>query len=583
MKIQPLIALLFASSNLPSAQVSLFEGRPGQSGNVVVVAHSELRPAELQGIVLLPLDCAGRTQLTELLEGQTRLRTDVPQAARLLLPGERGSLYKYQRPVAGGALFGFFLVRPSGMATSLFELAGSGTAGTVDPFVGNLAIEADGRAFLVASSVAAGGDLWEVSLVGTAVNRTPQIAPRDFRKNGLVLFGTWGLGVATDGVYRFDRALGANASAVTLPFTPPWFGPDVVGSADESTVAFLAGADVSQARVLTCRRLGHAVMASDRAMNIPGAGFLPEDHTGPALALSTDGSWVIWRGSGGGGSQECFARETRSGPRAPSQHLTGPTHFDNTLNDTGVIAFFGRESAVMAVGRDQSNGIGRGDIYRVDLNALTGFTATNLSLTSGITAPPFDYGMLDTGDGLYQVPGLAPAFLAFVGAGTGSMLWVDGAGGVVPILDRVQSLDSIDVTGSFLVAGVTRPPGVDDPLLESLNLVQIPSGGLGAIRVRLPFGCHLTRTVGSHSDNVFAAVLEFQTGERLGRIRVPSPSGISVSPSLLEFGPTTGLSDQGAILATVELARERAAFSWSDVGTSVLRFNRVESFLLPGL
>jgi len=82
---------------------------------------------------------------------------------------------------------------------------------------------------------------------------------------------------------------------------------------------------------------------------------------------------------------------------------------------------------------------------------------------------------------------------------------------------------------------------------------------------------------------VFAAVLEFQTGERLGRIRVPSPSGISVSPSLLEFGPTTGLSDQGAILATVELARERAAFSWSDVGTSVLRFNRVESFLLPGL
>jgi hypothetical protein len=204
---------------------------------------------------------------------------------------------------------------------------------------------------------------------------------------------------------------------VPLSIAPPWFGPDVVRSADESTVAFLAGADATQARVLTCRRIGAAVLASDRPMNIPNAGFLPEDRTGPALALSIDGSWVIWRATGG--SEECFARETRPGTRAPVQHLTGPANFDNTLNDTGVIAFFGAASAVLAAGRNQTNGIGRADLYRIDLASPSGFTVQNLSVTSGITQPPFDYGALNTADGLYQVPGATPGFVMLVSAGAG--------------------------------------------------------------------------------------------------------------------------------------------------------------------
>jgi len=581
MKILQLIALL-SSSSAALAQVTVYERAAGLPRNVVVVASSEFRPSELQGITLLPLDCTARTRLTELMEGNARLRTDVPGAARLLLPGERGSLYKFRRIEPNGrATFGFFLVRPVGIATPLFELGGTGSTGTDDPFPENLAVAADGRSFLVATSVQAGGDLWEINLVGTTINRTPQLAPLDFKKNGLVLLGTWGLGVAANGVYRFDRVLGGRASAVNLPFSPPWFGPDVVRSADESTVAFLAGTDATQARVLTCQQAGGAVMASDRAMNIPGAGFLPEDPTGPALALSTDGSWVAWRAEGS--SQECFVRETHPGTRAPSQHLTGPLDFDNTLNDTGVIAFFDRDSAVLVAGRERSDGIDRGDLYRIDLASPSGFTATNLTLTSGIVQPPFDYGTLRTGDGLFQVPGASPAFVMLDGDGAGRMLWSDALGGTVEFLARVQSLDTLDVTGSYLVAGVTRPPGVDDPLNETLNLVQIPRGGVGATIARLPNGCHLSRTVGSRSRNLFSSVLEFSAGERLGRLRVPSPTGISISPSLLTFGPTTGMSAEGAILATVQVARSRAAFSWSDLGTNVLKVSQMETILLPGL
>jgi len=238
---------------------------------------------------------------------------------------------------------------------------------------------------------------------------------------------------------------------------------------------------------------------------------------------------------------------------------------------------------VLVAGRHQSDGIGRADLYRIDLAAPSGFTATNLTQTSGTLVPPFDYGTLSTADGLFQVPGASAAFVVQDGGGTGRLLWADAAGGAVAFLDRVQSLVTLDVTGTYLVAGVIRPLGVDNPTTESLNLVQIPSGGLGATIVRLPSGCHISRTVGSRSQNVFAAVLEFQNGERLGRVHVPSPRGMSVAPSLLTFGPTTGLSADGAILATVRVASDRAAFAWSDLGTQLLSLTRVETFLLPGL
>jgi len=113
--------------------------------------------------------------------------------------------------------------------------------------------------------------------------------------------------------------------------------------------------------------------------------------------------------------------------------------------------------------------------------------------------------------------------------------------------------------------------------------VQIPGGGAGATAVNLPDGCSLTRTVGSRTHNLFAAVMKFDFGERLGRLSVPSPSGTLVGPGLLEFGPTTGLTPEGAIVATVTVDQDRAAFSWSDLGTSILRVSRVDSFLLPGL
>jgi len=569
-----LLALPLISA-LASGQSSYFDGLPGLAGDVVLLNPGEIRPAQLQGIQLLALDAVGRTPLTGLLPGAVVRRTDIPGAARLHLPEEAGSLYKYRR----GSTYGYFLVGPSGLASPLLELPGTGFFGTTDPLPGRVAVDPRGSGVLVSSSRSAGGDLWEIDLgTGNATNRTDALGPLEVGRNGLVLLDTWGLAATSTGVLRFARLPGATAEAVPLPGSPSWIGPDVVRSADGSTVAFLAGAGPDRALVFVCQSSGTARQVSDQPRFIPGAGFLPEEDSGPFLALSTDGSWAAWRA--GGTSGECFARETGLGPRPPEQHLTGPAHFDNTLNDTGVIAFFDPDSVVLVAGRDASAGITRSDLYRLDLST-SGPTVRNLTGTSGIFQPPYDYGQIETRDGLFQVPDPAGAFLVHDDSGSGRLLWV-GLNGSSTLLSGVKSLDSVTVAGTHVVVEATRPPGFQDPLRDSLSLVQIPPGGSAPIIVPLPDGCHLTGIVGSRPRSLYAGVLEFQGGGRLGRVPIPSPSGFAIAPTLHSFGPTVGISLDGSVLATVQRGSEWTAFAWSDLGVQLLRTSRVAGFLLPG-
>jgi len=554
----------------------------GPQGSVVVLTPSEVRPPALQEIVLLPLDAMGRTALTSLQRGETQRRADIPGAARLRLPEGMGSLYKYCRPgdplIDPGSVYGYFIVGPLGRARRVFELSGTGVLLADDPLPGRVAIHASGTCMLVATSVAAGGDLWEIDLTnGSVQNRTATLGPMDFGLNGLVLLDTWGFGVSSSGPVRFERLPGAQATTVAMPLTNTWFGPDVVRSADESTVAFLAGADGLNALVFTARRSGNAILASDAPMTIPGAGFLPEVTTGPHLALSTDGSWVAWRSQG-----ETFARETGAGTHPPGQHLTGAPDFDATLNDTGVIAFFDPDSVILFAGRGASDGIGRGDLFRFDLVPGGGGAITNLSQTSEIIGPPYDYGYLHTADGVVQMPEAPNSYLALDTEAPGTLLCVrtDGA---APLLQDVRSVGSVEVAGTYVVAEVVRPPGVNDPLRESLNLVQIPSSGTAPIVLPLPPGCHLSRTAGLRNGSLYASVLEFAGGGRLGRVPVPSTSGAPLSVTPLPLGPTVGLSLTGSILSTVRVGTDQVAFDWSSTGTQVLRTIRSDGFLLPGL
>ena len=57
------------------------------------------------------------------------------------------------------------------------------------------------------------------------------------------------------------------------------------------------------------------------------------------------------------------------------------------------------------------------------------------------------------------------------------------------------------------MATVTRPAGVDDPLVDRMRVVQIPRDGSAALDLLLPDGCRLGRQVGSRSLGRFAGVL----------------------------------------------------------------------------
>jgi hypothetical protein len=411
------------------------------------------------------------------------------------------------------------------------------------------------------------------------VNRTEDLPPLDFQRNGLALLTDFGVALTTSGVFRFERQPFAQVEAVALPSPRTWFGADVVTSADQSTAAFLAGSGPDRALVFTLTRSGPALQASERAMPIRGGGFLPESAGGPWLALSSDGSFVAWCAD-----EEAYVHETGAAARAVDVHLSGDATLESTLNDTGVLAFFDTGSLLFAAGREGSEGVERADLFRIDLTRGSGsFAITNLTRTSGQSSPPFDYGTLRVRDGLRMVPGGGELLLHERRSdGHGFLRRVTSGGVVSTVFEHVSAFETADVAGRFLAVTVTRPAGVDDPLLERRSLLQLPLAGTSPTSIVLPAGSRLSRRVGSRSFDRFAGVLEFTGYEQIGRIGLPTPTGLGISALGLLFGPTTGALADGAFVGTTTIAGLPVVFRWSDQDLGLLRLG-TPGFVLPGL
>lgn len=220
-------------AGVPSAQATLFKGPPGGEGDVLVFAApgpAHARPPELQGIVLLSVDATGRSDFTRFQPDQPRLLSDVPLATRLVLPQDHGSLYRYRREREGGADFGYFVVRANGLASFLVAFPGTGPAGSDDPIPAPVAVSSAGDAFLVATSTAAGGDLFEIEVESGAVQPlTAGLPPLDVLPQGLALMPRWGVALTSRGPLRFLRgggtpvsvALRARSAAGGIGHNPP--------------------------------------------------------------------------------------------------------------------------------------------------------------------------------------------------------------------------------------------------------------------------------------------------------------------------------------------------------------------------
>jgi len=242
---------------------------------------------------------------------------------------------------------------------------------------------------------------------------------------------------------------------------------------------------------------------------------------------------------------------------------------------------------VLIVGRSDGVGIGQADLFRANVQANGALAVTNLSGTSGDVQTPFDYGHLNTADGIFQLS--ASSWLVHEPAydddddlrdddSSGELLWIDGGAGVArTLLDHVQSLDLLETAGSYWVASVHRSNGG-----QPLNLLQIPPGGLGATASAIPACCHLNRPASLAASNEFAAVLELQDGERLGRFQAPSPTGIVLGSQPLTFGPTLGFDRNGTLFGSAARANDWVVFAWSRTGVTLVRALDA-GFFLPGL
>jgi hypothetical protein len=583
------VSLLVASTRASGADVAVFVGPCGGVGNVLVLDRRGRSswPESLQGIVLLPLECTGRTRLGELLPDRARLRLDVPGAARLQLPLGRGSLYRYRRDDAAGgrAFFGFFVVDPDGRVHAFFEQAGTGSSGTEDPLATHVAVSRRGDAILLGTRLDAGGDLLEVDLeTGRSVNRTEDLAPQSFRAQGLDLMTRWGVGLSDSGPLRFSRLTIRNekdqvSTAKPILGWPEWTGTDLVHSADESTVAVIAGWGPSRAFVHVFGQAGPALRATHVPAKLSGACFLPEQSDGPTLALSPDGARVAWRSEGI--SRECWLRDVRAPEGAPDLHVTSDANFKDTLNDTGVIAFLSPDDMIVLVGEGEGAGMERADLFQVHIESARRWTIANLSRTGPVgDLPPFDYGRLVSSEGIHQLPG-TPAWLAFDrggGRNAGSWLRLDASGRApVELLSAAGPPRFLEVSRSNVYSNLEGAPGSS----ASQVLIRLALDEPELTSWSLPGDAALDRVAISPASDELAAVLAVPEGEFLILVEGGSAPSLLATSGALAFGPTLGFAD-GTLYVTAGRPGDWTLLALSRSSTSVLAVGLTQGFVLPG-
>jgi len=586
-------ALLVLVTTAP-ADVTIFEETSPGTGNVVVYDETgvspSVRPPELQGIQLLALDFVGRTHLEELLPEKPRLREDIPGAARILLPAGQGSLYRFRRDEGGGAVFGFFLVGADGAARSLWELPGTGTLGVEDPIATRVAIDPAGTGFLVGTTIAAGGNLVEMSDDGTVIDRTPAFGPLGFQVGGVTLLSGWGVGLTGSAVLRFGREGGGSASGVRFPGAAPpaFFEGSLVASANGKRMAFVAGDAPTAAHVWVIAPAGSAKQVTTSPAQLSGAGFLPDHPAGPTLALSPDGKTCAWRTEGA--SRECHVQLVRT-TLQPSFQITADARFTDTLDDTGVLAFISAHVLILMVGEQGGFGdIEGGDFYRLEMGGHARFVVgagstaslSNLSGTSGDMLVPFlSQGEIDTELGLQRIPGTSSILVPLEqSGGTGSLHRFDWRlGSFETLVTDVHSVEFVQSAGDHLILGLRRSLADDRRELYRLPAAR---GSVPGLLTSFPADTEFGRCA-SRLDGTVAFVTQQGLDEWAGRVHLPTGTSELLSNQPQTYGPAQGFAPDGSLVTTIVLLNGNSLFVvWHHAGTESFLTQPVPGYLLPG-
>ncbi|MCE9592619.1 MAG: hypothetical protein K8S98_00360 [Planctomycetes bacterium] len=568
-----------------AADSAIWRGAPSGPGDVIVfdvaAPGSAHAVAVLTGIRLLPLEFAGHSAADEFAVRFPRRRDDIPGAARLVLQQSRGSLYRYVRPGAATDAHGFFVVDGQG-ARVVFELAVP--AGAPDPIVGRVAVAFDGSALLVATTPAAGGDLFEIDVAsGLLRPRTANLAPLDFGSQGLALGPQFGFAVHASGALRFTRALNGDAQVVNFPApAPQWFSRELVVSTNGAFAATTAGVDPTHALAYSLGASGAAVQVGQTAMELSGAGFFPAAQNGPHLAISDDGSTVAWRSEGA--KREAFVAHVSPPVAEVPEQLTSDAKFLDTLDEIGLYGFRPLSNTlVLAIGKGTlgvPNTLDAADLFAVNLPTGAPANFVNLSLSSGVANLPFNVAPKIKPDFTHWIES-ANAFVVHDGGSDRVLVVKASQSGAQVLLNDAKSLDWMEpLNGDWLLS--VRSAAGNKP--QELWRV---SGTLTGAPVRVatfPSGDELTR-VALRPDGWLAFVETGPLDEFVWRYSNATAQVQLLSSRPLNYGPSLGFAPSGELLFSVGKLGAPALFGkWPTPGAGKrLPLGPLQpGFVLPG-
>jgi len=588
------LAILAALSSPAPGDVALFAGQPGGVGDVQSVDENGASVAQdvpgLQGVTLQPIDFAGRAEITELLPDRPRWRRLVPGSSRLQLPQGVGSLYKFSRDDgASGVSFGFFLVDAGGTPRTVWEQTGTGPLLDVDPFIARVAVAPAGTAMLVATTLAAGGDLYEVDLItGTALSRSAGLAPDDFYGAGLALHDAWGIAVGANAILRFDRMQPGDAQAVAFAGTAPnWFARELILSPNGAHAATVAGSGPGLRDVWVFSMSGLATRVTQTPCRVSGAGYLPESRGGPYLSVSNDGLLCAWRTEGP--SREIhLGRVHPQAGETPVFQLTANVNFTDTGTESSVPPPLAQTGFFMAWGEDAvaaENAIEGMDLFRVEL--LPGSQAptfTNLSLTSGDAQAPFTVLGTIKPSRWHWVP-QAGKFLLHneLSGGTGEVLVIDPTvPGAQVLLADVDFLDFVEPVGSDLLIAVQRAA---DPAPRELYRVPAALDGPPTLLMSQPENDEPLRWTirpDGRAGILFPSPLD--ASETLFRVNAVNGTVLTFTNRLFRYGRTLDFAPGGALVFSVGIPNFPSTFVRWPFGGIVARLLpfKQTGFILPG-
>jgi hypothetical protein len=574
-------ALALALAAAPG-DVTWFLGASGGTGDVVVMSETTFAPPApvvgLTGVRLLPFDVLGRSTLETFLPGRARLMRDVPGAGRVVLPAGAGSLYHFERaePALGATAksFGFFVVDANGTARLLIERVGTGLAFDADPFLPSVAVSPDGAALLVATTVAAGGDVLDIDVTSAvAIDRTAALPPLAVAPKGLGVRDTFGAIATATAVLRFTRAPSDLAVELALPGAPTWFGGEFVFSENGAVAGTIAGTAVTSAYPFAFTQSGAAVQLAQDPAHMSSAGHLPEALGGPYFAFSGDGSVAVWRTEGL--ARDAWTSNVGLVP-TPYEPVTSDAQFIDTLDEVGLAGAFTQVSAralLLAVGERAApeGGLEALDFYLVESPLAGGKPAiTNLTRTSGVFAEPFGKGLIDPADGAWRIPG-SDRIVVLDDAGSGTRLsLLDLSNGVVaPLVPDVNELVGIASHGTDLLFSIDREIGANvfhqlvriDALASSVDVIA----SLGS---SVTFDRFAVR-----ADGWVGLVVDDGGDEWVARVNLVSGARELLTMIPLSFGPTLAWTNGGRLALSGGIAGLDPLFAGWGLG--------VPSFLAP--